>query len=261
MMACSNGIILALLQILHNTDENSNKLEENVLIDIFFLLENLSRFSISPQEIRYTCQLFHRNSLFKKQLLEFLIKSAKHDDPDVQCTSSYFDLQQGNSGIILPTIRRWSSLSIAHHFSFHCSSLFVSISDHRELVYIELNDCNDLIDGCWHSLTIVHKAQRPSLFGSAFQTAQLCHLTIYIDGLIRKEIKDFKYISFPNDSINLASIGSPSQRPKSSVLKMKTKSLSTTIAKSIQPLKRLLSSKTKNSVFNYPLNLSYFSQF
>ncbi|CAF4838736.1 unnamed protein product, partial [Rotaria socialis] len=51
------------------------------------------------------------------------------------------------------------------------SSLFVSISDHRELVYIELNDCNDLIDGCWHSLTIVHKAQRPSLFGSAFQTA------------------------------------------------------------------------------------------
>ncbi|CAF4817008.1 unnamed protein product, partial [Rotaria socialis] len=109
-------------------------------------------------------------------------------------------------GIILPTIRRWSSLSTAHHFSFHCwlklnhevhsypfegrrqiysfysdsmgleafvrsSSLFVSISDHHELVYIELNDCNDLIDGCWHSLTIVHKAQRPSLFGSAFQTA------------------------------------------------------------------------------------------
>ncbi|CAF3687342.1 unnamed protein product [Rotaria socialis] len=282
MMACSNGIILALLQILNNTDENSNKLEENVLVDIFFLLENLSRFSISPQEIRYTCQLFHRNSLFKKQLLEFLIKSAKHDDPDVQCTSSYFDLQQANSGIILPTIRRWSSLSPAHHFSFHCwlklnhevhsypfegrrqiysfysdsmgleafirsSSLFVSISDHRELVYIELNDCNDLIDGCWHSLTIVHKALRPSLFGSAFQTAQLCHLTIYIDGLIRKEIKDFKYISFPNDSIDLASIGSPSQRPKSSVLKMKTESLSTTIVKSIQPLKGLLSSKTKNS--------------
>ncbi|CAM4981995.1 unnamed protein product [Rotaria socialis] len=101
--------------------------------------------------------------------------------------------------------------------------------------------------------------QQSNLF--PFQTAQLCHLTIYIDGLIRKEIKDFKYISFPNDSINLASIGSPSQRPKSSVLKMKTKSLSTTIAKSIQPLKRLLSSKTKNSVFNYPLNLSYFSQF
>ncbi|CAF1437243.1 unnamed protein product [Rotaria magnacalcarata] len=282
MMACSNGIILALLEILNNTDENSNKLEENVLVDIFFLLENLSRFSISPQEIRYTCQLFHQNSLFKKQLLEFLIKSAKHDDPDVQCISSYFDLQQANSGIILPTIRRWSSLSTAHHFSFHCwlklnhevhsypfegrrqiysfysdsmglesfirsSSLFVSISDHRELVYIELNDCNDLIDGCWHSLTIVHKAQRPSLFGSAFQTAQICHLTIYIDGLIRKEIKDFKYIPFTNDSISLASIGSPSQRPKSSVLKMKTESLSTTIVKSMQPLKGLLSSKTKNS--------------
>ncbi|CAF0892895.1 unnamed protein product [Rotaria sordida] len=286
MMACSNGIILALLEILNNDDTNSNKLEEKILIDIFSLLENLSQFSINPQEIRYICQLFYQNTSFKKQLLQLLIKASKNDDLDAQPISSYFDLQQANSGIILPVIRRWpplSTSSTSHHFSFHCwlklnheiqsypyegrrqiysfysnsmglesfirdSSLFISITDHREFVYIEINDCTDLIDGYWHSLTIVHKAQRPSLFGSAFQTTQTCHLTIYIDGLLRKEIKDFKYVSIINDPIISASIGSPSQRPKLSMLKIKNESLSTTIVKKIQPFKGLLSSKTKSSI-------------
>ncbi|CAF4116210.1 unnamed protein product [Rotaria sp. Silwood2] len=286
MMACSNGLIFALLEILNNNDENSNKLEEKIVIDIFSLLENLSRFSINPQEIRYICQFLYQNTSFKKQLLQLLIKAAKHDDPDAQPILSYFDLQQANSGIILPIIRRWpssSTTSTAHHFSFHCwlklnhevhsypyegrrqiysfysnsmglesfirySSLFISITDHRELVYIEICDCNDLIDGYWHSLTIVHKAHRPSLFVSAFQTVQTCHLTIYIDGLLRKEIKDFKYVSIINDPIISASIGLPSQPPKLSILKIKNESLSTTIAKTMQPLKGLLSSKTKSSI-------------
>ncbi|CAF5134663.1 unnamed protein product, partial [Rotaria sp. Silwood1] len=121
-------------------------------------------------------------------------------------------------------------------------------SDHRELVYIEISDCNDLIDGYWHSLTIIHKAQRPSLFVSAFQTTQTCHLTIYIDGILRKEIKDFKYVSIIHDPIISASVGSPSQRPKLSISKIKNDSLSTSIAKTIQPFKGLLSSKTKSSI-------------
>ncbi|CAF3383775.1 unnamed protein product [Rotaria sp. Silwood1] len=289
MTACSNGIILALLQILNNNNNNntnSNKLEDKIIIDIFSLLENLSRFSIYPQEIRYICQLFYQDTSFKNQLLQLLIQAAKHDDQDARPISSYFDLQQANSGIILPVIRRWPSLSTSsttHHFSFHCwlklnhevhsypyegrrqiysfysnsmgiesfirnSSLFISISDHRELVYIEISDCNDLIDGYWHSLTIIHKAQRPSLFVSAFQTTQTCHLTIYIDGILRKEIKDFKYVSIIHDPIISASIGSPSQRPKLSISKIKNDSLSTSIAKTIQPFKGLLSSKTKSSI-------------
>ena len=80
--------------------------------------------------------------------------------------------------------------------SFICnSSIFILISDRRELVYIEINECDDLIDGCWHSLTIVHTAQRPSLFVAAFQTVSTCYLTIYIDGLLKKQVKDFKYVS------------------------------------------------------------------
>jgi hypothetical protein len=127
------------------------------------------------------------------------------------------------------------------------SSIFILISDHREIVYTEIKECDDLIDGYWHSLTIVHTAQRSSLFVSAFQTTLTCHLTIYIDGLLRKEIKNVKYVSMINDPITLASIGSSSQRPKSSELKQKNESLST-IGKSIQPFKGLFSSRSKSSI-------------
>ena len=128
------------------------------------------------------------------------------------------------------------------------SSIFILISDQREIVYSELNDCDDLIDGYWHSLTIVHTAQRSSLFVSAFSSTLTCHLTIYIDGLLRKEIKDFKYVSIVNDPMKFSSIASPSQRPKESAMKSKQESLTTSLSKSIQqPFKGLFSSKNKQS--------------
>ncbi|UJR35189.1 hypothetical protein I4U23_027956, partial [Adineta vaga] len=286
MMACSNDIISTLLQILRKSDE----INEKILIEIFSLLNNLVRFSINAQDIRLICQLFNENIGFKKELLQLLIIATKHDDPDGQSISSYFDLQRSNSGIILPVISRWPLLSFSssssttiQHFTFHCwirsnheinsypyegrrqiyslyshsfgfesflrnSSIFILISDRREVAYVEINDCDDLIDGYWHSLTIVHTAQRPSLFGSAFQTTLTCHLGVYIDGVLRKEIKNFKYVSMINDSISLGSIGSSSQRPKSSELKQRNDSLSTTLVKSIQPLKGLFSSRTKSPI-------------
>jgi hypothetical protein len=187
-------------------------------------------------------------------------------------------------GIILPVIRRWPSLSSSSsHFSFHCwlrlnhevdsypydarrqiysfysdsigleaficnSSIFILISDRRELVYIEINECDDLIDGCWHSLTIVHTAQRPSLLVAAFQSVSTCYLTIYIDGLLKKQVKDFKYVPLMNEPISLASIGAPSQRPRPSMMNTKNDSLylTTTIAKTIQPFKGLFGSKNKS---------------
>ena len=246
MMACSNNIIYSLIDILY-----SNKLEDKILLDnIFSILEKLSRFSINAKEIRHICQLFNQNTLFKKQLLRVLITAAKHDDQDTQNISSYFDLQRPNSGIILPIIRRWPAISSSSlHFSFHCwlklnnevesfpydarrqlysfysdsigleaficnSSIYILVNDRRELSYIEINECDDLIDGCWHSLTIVHTAQRPSLFVAAFQSVSTCYLTIYIDGLLKKQVKDFKYVPLMNDPINFASIGAPSQRPR-----------------------------------------------
>lgn len=128
------------------------------------------------------------------------------------------------------------------------SSLIISVTDQQELAYVEIIDCNDLIDGCWHSLTIVHKAQRSSLLASTFQTQQTCHLTIYTDGSLRKEIPDFKYVSFGSHPINSATIGSPHQYRRPSVLRIKNESLSTTISRSILPLKELFSSKTKSSM-------------
>ena len=253
MIACSNGIISALLNVL-----STKKIEEKILIDqIFSILEELSRFSISSQEIRQICQLFTEQTIYKKQLLRVLITAAKNDDPNTQRISSYFDLQHSNSGIILPVIRRWptvssSAINLTFHYwlrlndqtdarrqlysfysnsigleAFFChSSIYVLISDRRELVYIEVNECEELMDGCWHSLTIVHTAQRPSLFLAAFQSISTCSLSIYIDGLVKKQVKDFKYFSLVNESIHLASIGAPSERP----------CLPTSFAKGIQPL-------------------------
>ena len=281
MIACSNGIISALLDVL-----STKKIEEKILIDhIFSILEKLSRFSISSREIRQICQLFTEQTIYKKQLLRVLITAAKNDDPDTQRISSYFDLQHSNSGIILPVIRRWptvssSALNLTFHYwlrlndqidsypsdarrqlysfysdsigleAFFChSSIYVLVSDRRELVYIEVNECEELMDGCWHSLTIVHTAQRPSLFVAAFQSISTCYLSIYIDGFVKKQVKDFKYLSLVNESIHLASIGAPSERPRLPTTTTKTDSyLSTSLAKGIQPLKGLFGSKNRNNV-------------
>jgi len=295
MMACSNGILLSLLKIF-DREQYANEFDEQIRNKIFALLEKLVQFSIQSEEIRLICQLFTRNQTIKNSLLQLLIIAAQHNDPDVQSISAYFDLQRSNSGITLPIIRRWpsnsssSSSSSANHFTFHCwlrlnhevhsfpyegrrqiysfysetfgfeafirnSSIFVLISDQDEIVYVELNDCEDFIDGSWHSLTIVHTAQRSSLFVSTLT----CQLTIYIDGLLRKEVRDFKYVSLTNDSLLLSSIGSPSQRPKESALKLKNDSFSTSLARKMQPLKGLFSSKTKHSIARKE-NQAFYSQ-
>ena len=185
----------------------------------------------------------------------------------------------------MPVIRRWPSTSSSSlHFSFHCwlrfdhefecysynvrrqiysfysdsiglesfvchSSIYVLVSDRHELAYMEINECDELMDGCWHSLTVVHAAQRPSLLTAAFQTVSACHLTVYIDGLLRKRVKDFKYVPLINGPINLASIGAPSQRPSLSTTSTNNESsrIPSTIAKTIQPFRGLFLSKNRRS--------------
>jgi hypothetical protein len=97
MMACSHDIIYSLIDILYD-DYSANKLDDKLLLDnIFSILEKLSRFSINTKEIQHICQLLNQNTSFSKQLLRVLITAAKHDDPDTQAISSYFDLQRKNS--------------------------------------------------------------------------------------------------------------------------------------------------------------------
>ena len=125
------------------------------------------------------------------------------------------------------------------------------VGDRRELAYVEISECDDLIDGCWHSLTIVHTAQRPSLFVAAFQAVSTCHLAVYVDGLLKRQVKDFKYVSLLNDPIGLGSIGAPSQRPRAATVGSKGEALhlTATIAKTIQPLRGLFSTRSKRSPF------------
>lgn len=91
MMACSNGIIIALLEILNI---NTNEIIVNGILS---LVEKLAQFSINAQEIQLICQLFNQNRSLKKQLLQLLIIAAKHNDPDAKAISAYFDLQRPNS--------------------------------------------------------------------------------------------------------------------------------------------------------------------
>ena len=189
-------------------------------------------------------------------------------------------------------IDRWPSLS-SSHLTFHCwlrlnheihtypyeghrqiysiytnsiglesfiynSSLVFLINDHQEMVYTEIKDCEDFIDGFWHSLTVVYTAHRPSRFISAFQTTLSCQLCVYIDGQLRKEIGDMKYLSFINESIVSASLGAPSQRRPPSLNKIKNESLTSSFTKSIQPFAGFLSSKMKSST-NQKSNLKFYS--
>jgi len=73
---------------------------------------------------------------------------------------------------------------------------------------------------------------------------------------LKKQVKDFKYVPLMNDPINLASIGAPSQRPCLSTTSIKNDSLhlTTTIAKTIQPLKNLFGSNMKTRQENPALN-------
>ena len=127
----------------------------------------------------------------------------------------------------------------------HHGSLILLVNDSQELVYTEIKDCEDLIDGLWHSLTVVHTAQRSSRLSAAFQIGSTCTITIYIDGILRKEVTDFKYVPLSIEPIQWASIGGPCEKPKLSVTKMKKESLSSSLVRSIQPLTGLFSSKTK----------------
>lgn len=138
------------------------------------------------------------------------------------------------------------------------ATLIVLINDQDEFVYTELKDCEDFIDGSWHSLTIVHTTQRPSRFISAFQHSSTCQLSIYIDGQLRKEVPDLKYLSLINESIVYASIGAANQRPRTSMNRMKSDSLTTTLTKTISPLTGFLSSKMKSAT-NPKTHLKFYS--
>jgi hypothetical protein len=106
MLACSHGIILSLFDIL-DREHCSTPVDDRIVLDtVFSILEKLTRFSMSQIEIRRICQLFLQKTSFHSQLLRVLITAAKHDDPDTQMISSYFDLQRSNS--VSNHVNQWS---------------------------------------------------------------------------------------------------------------------------------------------------------
>ena len=111
MIACSNGISLALIDTLHR-DLTNGTVRGRVLC----LLENLIRFSINVEEVRRLFQVFQKNPSGRHYLLHVLLIAAKYSDPDRQSISAYFDLQRPNS-----VRRRWTLSRERECFAFFLS--------------------------------------------------------------------------------------------------------------------------------------------
>lgn len=97
MIASSHGIPLALIDILNEEKTNGIIIDEEISRKIFVLLENLFRFSIDSEAIRRICQLWKKNSPWKKHLLRLFLLAVKYRDLDSGVISSFFDLQRSNS--------------------------------------------------------------------------------------------------------------------------------------------------------------------
>lgn len=97
IIASSNGIPLALIDILNREKINGIELDEEISTKIFKLLENLFRFSIDTEAIRRVCQLLKNETSMRKSLLRLILIASKFYDPDSEVISSFFDFQRANS--------------------------------------------------------------------------------------------------------------------------------------------------------------------
>ncbi|CAF1479897.1 unnamed protein product [Didymodactylos carnosus] len=163
MTACSNKIVMTLIKIL----DYKQQYDKIGLDTILSLLEKLCRFSITSIELKqifsyYNIILSRTNAdeihekeefLYRKQLLRIMTTAATPDDQDGENVSSYFDLERTNGGIIVPPIKQsYSYAQRRQLYSFYSenglgfeaflgassTSLYLLVSDHRELTYVEI---------------------------------------------------------------------------------------------------------------------------
>lgn len=131
-------------------------------------------------------------------------------------------------------------------FVFH-SSLVVTIIEKNELFYSEIKDFEEILDARWHCLTLVQTTETGSRLSAAFQVDLCSNLKIYVDGLLRKEISDWKSLNLSVDPIQWVSIGGENNGSKFLTNKTKNSTISESFVRRIRPLTGLFSSKSRNS--------------
>ncbi|XP_055846151.1 neurobeachin-like protein 1 isoform X1 [Episyrphus balteatus] len=125
-VACENRTIKAACECLQHFE----KLSEICIQNLIKLIEELSKLSIIPIELKRVMSLLKNETKFpqSKQLLQTLVTISLQSLTNGNLCSQYFNLNNENDGIIVPDIKSWT-MSGSYGFIFH--------------ILLKLNDVND----------------------------------------------------------------------------------------------------------------------
>ncbi|KAJ8020057.1 Neurobeachin-like protein 1 [Holothuria leucospilota] len=212
MLCCSEGVIGVLLDCLDKQECLSADVQEKIIR----LIENLGSYSILSSQVKHMIGLMRGPddetlSPLCSRLMHALSTIARKETR--RGAYHYFDFQEDDTGIHIPTIRKWPGNGFTFHtwvclnstplsaktlnkgrfrrqlYSFYTSTdvgfeafftmegvLVVGISHKKEFSSTALTE-NPVLDNGWHSITITHISTR-RLFGHS-------QVQIYIDGMLR----------------------------------------------------------------------------
>ncbi|XP_073843399.1 neurobeachin-like protein 1 isoform X2 [Musca autumnalis] len=115
-IACESRIIRNICQCLHQSD----KLSDQCIQTYIKLIEELSKLSIIPIELKSIFSLLRKESKFPhhKQLLQTLVSVSLQSLTSTNLCSQYFNFCEPGDGIVVTDIKNWS-MSGAYGFIFH----------------------------------------------------------------------------------------------------------------------------------------------
>ncbi|XP_039966909.1 neurobeachin-like protein 1 isoform X2 [Bactrocera tryoni] len=115
-VACDNRTIKAICECLHQYE----KLAESCIQNFIKLIEELSKISIIPIELKRIFSLLREESGFpqSKQLLQTLIVCSLQSLNNSNVCTQFFTISASHEGIAVPDIKNWS-MSGSYGFIFH----------------------------------------------------------------------------------------------------------------------------------------------
>ncbi|KAM7358806.1 neurobeachin-like protein 1 isoform 2-T3 [Cochliomyia hominivorax] len=115
-VACESRIIKSICLCLHRY----NKLSDQCIQNYIKLIEELSKLSIIPIELKSIFSLLRKESQFphSKQLLQTLVSVSLQSLTSTNLCSQYFNFCESGDGIVVTDIKNWS-MSGAYGFIFH----------------------------------------------------------------------------------------------------------------------------------------------
>ncbi|XP_052847786.1 neurobeachin-like protein 1 isoform X3 [Drosophila gunungcola] len=280
-VACGSHIIKAVCGCLLKAES----LAENCVQNLIKLIEELSKLSIVPAELKCIFMLLRQGTRFpqNKQLQQTLVVIALQSLRGSNSCAQYFSIEQPTDGILVPDIRNWT-ISGSYGFIFHILVRFNQLKDQTSSrrmllalqtasgsgfeVFVQPNGnvvvaaltrreyltsstaTKTLMDGQWHYLTVaITPPKRP------FSYSQI---NIYVD-FVQKLSATLK-VQAINEPFTHCSIGAvvappqPGEVAKTGIMPRSSSQESGSIYKGMLPslLERTLSANVSN-YFTLPM--------